>query len=284
MPDDLKSLVKNPLGIIALFIALIYGFAALLLGVSASQLLPEERQPLIWFIVLFPMVVLGTFYVLVTRHHGKLYAPKDYQNDDSFLKTLSDKQQAERLDEEIRSAELIEVIDQTKPEKEASEQDVLFSRNNNSDKDASSKPPDVSLNTLRFKYRKAEKLAIAKVELTDGLVFRHQVSFGEERTTAFDGVSINGNTFTAIEVKYIRRALISPSFIREVLFRGILASKHIGTDKDFKLIVVIVLENTTDPTRQLEKSIQRIVNDASISVDVRIFRYDELENEFGNMV
>lgn len=109
MPEDLKSLVKNPLGIIALFIALIYGFAALLLGVSAGLLLPEERQPLIWFIVLFPIVVLVTFYILVTQHHGKLFAPKDYQHDDSFLKTLSDKQQADRLDEEIRSAELIEV-------------------------------------------------------------------------------------------------------------------------------------------------------------------------------
>ncbi|MES1987907.1 MAG: hypothetical protein V4440_07740 [Pseudomonadota bacterium] len=279
MPEDLKSLVKNPLGIIALFIALIYGFAALLLGVSASQLLPEERQPLIWFIVLFPMVVLGTFYVLVTRHHGKLYAPKDYQNDDSFLKTLSDKQQEEKLDEEIQSAELISVSDQENPEKEADEE-VLFSRSNDLDKYTSLKLPEASLGTLRFKYRKAEKLAISKIELIDGLVFRQQVSFGDDRTTAFDGVAINGNTVTAIEVKYIRRAVISRSSIREVLYRAILATKHIGSDKAFKLIIAIVLENSTEPTSGLEKNIQKMVADTNISVDVRVFRYDELDSEF----
>lgn len=143
---------------------------------------------------------------------------------------------------------------------------------------------DVSLDTLRFRYRKAEKLAIAKIEKTDSLVFRQQVSFGEEKTTAFDGVSISGNAVIAIEVKYIRRALISSSFIREVLFRGILASKQIGADKDFKLIIVIVLENSTDSTKQLERVIEKMVSDISFSVEVRIFRYDELDAEFGHIV
>ena len=83
-----KDLSKNPLGIIALFIVLVYGFACLLFGLSASELIPAERQPIIWFVVLFPLVVLVLFGWLVSKHHDKLYAPKDYQNDDSFLKTL----------------------------------------------------------------------------------------------------------------------------------------------------------------------------------------------------
>jgi hypothetical protein len=82
-----KGLARNPLGIIALFIVLIYGFAALTLGINSS-LQAEERLPLVWFLVLFPLVVLFTFGWLVSRHHEKLYAPADYKSDDGFLQGM----------------------------------------------------------------------------------------------------------------------------------------------------------------------------------------------------
>ena len=58
----MKDLVKNPIGIVALFISLIYSIANLVLGVTANSLTPEERFPIVIFIVLFPVVVLGVFY------------------------------------------------------------------------------------------------------------------------------------------------------------------------------------------------------------------------------
>ena len=83
-----KDLSRNPLGIIALFIVLVYGFACLLFGFSANQLQSQEKLPLIWFVVLFPVLVLVLFGWLVSRHHNKLYAPSDYRDDKSFLSTL----------------------------------------------------------------------------------------------------------------------------------------------------------------------------------------------------
>jgi CheY-like chemotaxis protein len=82
--ETAKGLARNPLGIIALFIVLIYGFAALIVGVS-GQLAGGERLPLIWFLVLFPVLVLTVFAWLVSAHHTKLYAPSDYQRDEAFL-------------------------------------------------------------------------------------------------------------------------------------------------------------------------------------------------------
>lgn len=55
-----KSLAKNPLGIIALFIVLIYGFAALVVGMS-NHLEAGEREPIIWFLVAFPCIVIVIF-------------------------------------------------------------------------------------------------------------------------------------------------------------------------------------------------------------------------------
>jgi len=83
-----KNLSRNPLGIIALFIVLVYGFACLLFGLSAGQLESSEKLPIIWFVVLFPIVVLTLFGWLVSQHHDKLYAPADYRDDQSFLKTI----------------------------------------------------------------------------------------------------------------------------------------------------------------------------------------------------
>ena len=81
-----KDLSKNPLGIIALFIVLVYGFACLLFNFTSSSLSETERAPIIYFVVLFPILVLGLFAWLVSKHHNKLYAPQDFRDDESFLK------------------------------------------------------------------------------------------------------------------------------------------------------------------------------------------------------
>ena len=85
--DTARGLAKNPLGIIALFIVLIYGFASLVVGASA-KLEAYERTPLIWFLTIFPLIVLIAFYLLVSRHHRKLYAPSDYKQEKHFIEAL----------------------------------------------------------------------------------------------------------------------------------------------------------------------------------------------------
>lgn len=82
--ETAKGLAKNPLGIIALFIVLIYGFASLTVGFS-DKLTAGERTPLIWFLVLFPVAVLSVFAWLVSCHHKKLYAPSDFKDEEHFL-------------------------------------------------------------------------------------------------------------------------------------------------------------------------------------------------------
>lgn len=83
-----QRLSRNPLGIIALFIVLVYGFAALVLGTSSDDLDASLAAPLVWFLVLFPVLVLGTFAWLVSRHHTKLYSPSDFKRDEHFLLAL----------------------------------------------------------------------------------------------------------------------------------------------------------------------------------------------------
>lgn len=80
-----KSLARNPLGIIALFIVLVYGFASLVTAFGGS-LTPVERLPLIYFLIFFPVLVLGVFAWLVSRHSGKLFAPSDFKDEENYVK------------------------------------------------------------------------------------------------------------------------------------------------------------------------------------------------------
>jgi len=83
-----QKLARNPLGIIALFIVLVYSFAALVTGFSGSFTL-SERLPLIYFLVIFPVLVLAVFAWLVSQHSNKLFAPSDFRNEENYVRTLT---------------------------------------------------------------------------------------------------------------------------------------------------------------------------------------------------
>jgi CheY-like chemotaxis protein len=95
MIDPVKSfgetatrLSKNPLGIIALFIVLVYGFAAFVTS-SSSNMSSAERIPLIYFLVFFPIIVLGTFGWLVSQHWNKLYGPGDFRKEENYMAVVA---------------------------------------------------------------------------------------------------------------------------------------------------------------------------------------------------
>jgi hypothetical protein len=93
MQNDAKSfgevaidLSRSPLGIIALFIVLVYGFASLVVTFGSS-LTASEKAPLVYFLVLFPVLVLSVFAWLVSRHWNKLYGPDQFKDENIWRET-----------------------------------------------------------------------------------------------------------------------------------------------------------------------------------------------------
>jgi CheY-like chemotaxis protein len=77
------NLAKNPLGIVALALVLVYALASLVtFGTALDTVL---RAPLVWFLVIYPVLVLAVFAWLIAKHPNRLYAPGDFRNDDAFL-------------------------------------------------------------------------------------------------------------------------------------------------------------------------------------------------------
>ena len=83
--ESAQGFTKSPLGIIALFIVLVYGFASLVVGFGTG--LSEYVLPLIYFMVFFPILVFIGFVWLVAKHHNKLYGPSDFRSEDNYIKT-----------------------------------------------------------------------------------------------------------------------------------------------------------------------------------------------------
>jgi hypothetical protein len=83
--ETAKGLARNPLGIIALFIVLVYGFASLVTAFAGS-FSAGERLPLIYFLIGFPILVLAVFAWLVSKHSGKLFAPGDFKDEETYVK------------------------------------------------------------------------------------------------------------------------------------------------------------------------------------------------------
>jgi len=81
-----QKLSRNPLGILALFILLVYGMASLVTGLG--NLNDASEKLITYFLVSFPILVLFIFYILVTKHHDKLYAPSDFSNQNHFKEIL----------------------------------------------------------------------------------------------------------------------------------------------------------------------------------------------------
>lgn len=84
--NQIEHYSRNPLSIIALFVTTIYLIAGIIIGINFDHLYgASERLPLIWFVILFPIIILVVFVVLVVKYNEKLYGPKDFDNQEGFL-------------------------------------------------------------------------------------------------------------------------------------------------------------------------------------------------------
>lgn len=89
------GVVKNPIGVIGLFLVLVEAIAALV--VVNSSLPYSLNLIIVLFIVIFPFIVLLVFYLLVTKHHKKLYSPSDFKDEQNFVNTYDSATQTEKI-------------------------------------------------------------------------------------------------------------------------------------------------------------------------------------------
>ncbi len=222
--------VRNPLGIIALFISLIYGFASLLLNSTLENLTTAERLPMILFIVLFSVIILITFYILVTDHHGKLYAPSDFKNDNSFLRTLSADEKREKLNLEAAedfgcSTKMAEIAENT-----VDGTGMHIAKPKSTER--------LNHQEYRDDISIVEKDVLAILSQEFGVIDKPDVGIGNIGA-AFDGfLGIHMGKYVFAEIRTMRSPRLGSSLLERPLYNAMLAREYFNND--FKLILVVV--------------------------------------------
>lgn len=73
--------VSNPLTVIAIFAGL-----AEIAGTVVLPLMDKEIQLyFVWYVMGFPLILVGLFFCTLWKNHKVLYAPSDFKNDDTFV-------------------------------------------------------------------------------------------------------------------------------------------------------------------------------------------------------
>ncbi len=270
--NSAKSLSKNPLGIIALFISLIYAFACALLGVSLNNISEQnERLPLIWFIILFPVVILLAFIYLVVNHHEKLYAPSDYRDDNTFIKAMDTKAIQNKTKIEVK--ELAEAIKMDPSKEKAS----ISSTTKNSE----TKSIELDSITLEEKYKNAEKWSLNEFSLKHNLEITKNQEIVSSRFGKFqlDGIAKTEENFYAIEVKYWSKNLSSNSLkikIQETL-RHLNKVKSALTRRNFIPVIIIVMDSTDE---NIKTSYLNFIKTIDENAQLEIYEYLDLMNKY----
>lgn len=103
MIEKIKN-ISNPLTVIAIFAAL-----AEVAGILAIAQVDEElQQTFIWFVMLFPTLIVILFFLTLNFNPKVLYAPSDFKDEENFLSAIYGANRLSKdfneLDDQIESA------------------------------------------------------------------------------------------------------------------------------------------------------------------------------------
>ena len=178
---NMKYYVKNPLGIIALFVVTVYLTASIAFSFGLSKLSGGQAWVFLAFMVGFPIVIFFSFVYLVVKHHTKLYSPYDFKDQKHFLalatrEEIQNKKQREH-DEmkkyEAAAATLRSAPGETTP--------------------ARTELPKIMRSALDFFAKKYGVAVVPNVKF----------SFGDGPPLIFDGQFMYNGKINLVDVKYI---------------------------------------------------------------------------------
>lgn len=299
---------RNPLGIIALFISLIYGMSALLLGTSVGDLQKDNEDLLVYFVVVFPVMVLIVFGWLVSRHHKKLYGPGDFQSDQGFLDANAYSNPAslgERLgreieeeigdrienNEDVEGGEEVENDEKMRtdiPPVGRIEDDNVDEQKNSSNKQTVNYV-NKSRNQLIREAYVAETLVFQDLQnVLNGSVKREvavPIKGGLKLFARVDGIVESKNEITIVDVRYVRMESTSVErrvreSVNNLIEYGDYLGSECGSEKKVQYLCVVVLgadaENLSDNrmTNMRKLAIRR-------GVEVKYYTLSYLLNKYG---
>lgn len=260
------SIIKNPLTIIGVFASLVE-----VMGLGVLPLIDKDIQQIyVWFLMLFPTALVAAFFIVLYTKHVVLYAPSDYQSDNTFADihkrfsgATTDQILAKQVEESIEaglSPESPEVDKRTELENQSKatetsnppEHDAVgaapgsigmwpsgdpFDLEDETPKSTADQIPSSLIPTL------AEKWALDSLGERMQLALVRDASFRiKGKDLLFDAASVSQDRVTVVEVKIVRNEIDYDSIAR--IFektRCLYESLSDDQQKNFTFVIGVVL-------------------------------------------
>ena len=289
--------IKNPLTVIAIFAAIA--------EISGAGVLPfiesHNQSAYVWFLMIFPIFLVGIFFLTLNLNHKVLYAPSDYQDEDNFLRLLGKvtaEEKEEKLREEVEEASEVGEAPDEEPEISAESGEETAPENGTAE-DALTLVPQISevegvklkisnfskkkFSEFMAKYHLAENLSINRLAKELCVDFKRDVSFevSNKRKILFDGVATKNGKIHAVETKLFKNQYISAArFDKALLESELLTSQLNNIDgKDFVLHLFVVLESEAVNVDIVKSKLSKYASKFNVNVEIHVSTLSDLSDE-----
>lgn len=263
--------IKNPLTVIAMF--------AGIAEVSGTVVLPflddSTQGTYVWFLMVFPCLLVTAFFGTLLFKHHVLYAPSDFKDEKIFanmFKPGSLALRAEKLEEET-SADA---------EPQVTSVNASASTPENVEVEKLGMTPS-SHAQIAANASLAEDLVITRLASERQTRFVRNVSPSSMPNVMFDAVAKDGNNQLIVEVKYSRSGMFSRPIMErmkhrfEEYFHSLPQEIRRGTS----LIFAVVLDGDAEArANSLKSRYKNMMDGWDIPVHVRVYCMSELQKGF----
>jgi hypothetical protein len=269
--------IKNPLTIIAIFAAI-----AEISGTVVLPFITSTNQAIyVWFLMIFPIMLIVLFFITLNFNHKVLYAPSDYQNEDNFLKSLPRATLAEKvlkIEAEIAEEESVAKnlpAAQSVPGK-------IESTSASVTEDQKISYQMLVHRSTQASYMLAEELIFRKLSKEFSTEIQREVKLDSGSAQyIFDGIVRERGVTTFIEIKFWRKALSASWLFRDVLTR-IQKSASLLPEQaaNFRVLLAVATYEGSTSQKRIADDIELMKRDFPFPIEARLYNLTELEQEF----
>lgn len=275
--------IKNPLTVIAIFAAI-----AEISGTTVLPFIEADNQNIyIWFLMFFPIFLVGIFFLTLNFNHRVLYAPSDYKDEKNFVNPYgkaSPEEQGNKLREEVEEIEAEDSAEKssTTEKSDENEREALSAHEKFM---SAAKINSIRNRQLMADVTLAEKLAVNKLTKELGLNFKTDVrlEFPDSNVRAvYDALAIDDDEVHAVEVKLFKARHVDPSRLAKVLEQSELAAQRFrGVDaRNFTLHIFAVMDTPEVEMAMLKHNLESFAKRYKVKVKIHITTLNDLQNEY----
>jgi hypothetical protein len=269
MIENIKG-VRNPLTIIAIFAGL-----AEISGTGILPFIAEANQSTyIWFLMIFPVVLVVLFFLTLNFNPKVLYSPSDFRDEANYMRIFEPSSAAQKL---LKIQE--EVVEESEAEKP-----LLLERHTETQPKVISSQAEIAelmKKDPRMRYQLAESLVIDRLTRELRIQPQRDLSLRNRSSMVmFDAVFQRPDGITVVEVKFFS-GQIHLSRSRQTIQRiqASLQALPQNVQQNARLILAVAYDMPEERAEKAKRELESIASDSVIPIEVRMFSLPDLLKE-----